>query len=617
MRKASLIQNLFNLESCKEFQEYTGNWSIDLTLPEAQKLTQHIEGFSTSTTPFNLAIIHTYTSELLDPWFDFHAAINGINLNTYHAPYGMNILEAEPGSRLVQHRPDLTLFMLRREDLHPQLKNPLSGLTRQEQEILQEEAIDHLIQIISQFRKNISGRIAVCILPAIFPSELGIYCVQNQQSETFWWPNIKQRLSRRLTDQFESAFIFDLDTLLIELGQINFFDLRYWYTSRFPFKPMAANEFARKILDIICVILKSKTKVIVLDADNTLWGGIIGEDGIDGIALGPDYPGNAYMDFQRRILDYRERGFVLALCSKNNYEDVIEVLNTHPHQLLKEQTFSAMRINWASKHVNLMSLAEELNLGLDSFIFVDDSDYECDLVRKELPQVHVIQTPKKPVDIPRCLDYTGRLEILSLTQEDKIKGELYRQEHNRKSLLQHVNQSGGSVDDYLASLQMSMVIELNPSNRVIRLAQLSQKTNQFNLTTKRYTEQEIQDIINSNNWLVASFSLKDCYGESGVVGLITINIDKTKAYIDTFLMSCRVIGRKAETVFFEAIMQYLLESGICYVFAEYKPTLKNRLVADFYKDHQFSEVEQYHFSRSLSDSPPLSSDSFPIITAFC
>ena len=174
-------------------------------------------------------------------------------------------------------------------------------------------------------------------------------------------------------------------------------------------------------MDLGVVLKFPKAKVIVLDADNTLWGGIIGEDGIDGIALGSDYPGNAFLQFQRRLLDYQQRGFILALCSKNNAADVDQVLKQHPHQLLRDEHFAARRVNWLPKPDNLVSLAEELNLGLDSFIFVDDSDHECAAVRQRLPQVEVVRTPSRPIDIPGCLEHVSRLEVLSLTAEDMVK----------------------------------------------------------------------------------------------------------------------------------------------------------------------------------------------------
>jgi len=299
------------------------------------------------------------------------------------------------------------------------------------------------------------------------------------------------------------------------------------------------------------------------------------------------------------------------MCSKNNEQDVFEVLRNHPHQLLRESHFSALRINWKPKHENLLSLANELNLGLDSFIFIDDSDYECGIIRRELPQVQVIQTPTKPIEIPDCLDYLNRLEILNLTKEDKNKTRMYAEERQRRDLQQKVQ--GDGVEKFLSSLNMEMKIEINSSTEIGRLAQLTQKTNQFNLTTRRYSEQQIQEFIDADDWLVASFRLSDIFGDSGIVGLALIqNTNSTHVTIDTLLMSCRVIGRNAESAFIEGLMEYIAKKGVDYVKAEYIPTFKNTLVADFYVNHQFSQHDNHTFTRSLKEKPPLAINCFSI-----
>jgi len=614
-RKNSLIDQLLHIDSPREIQESSSNWTISLTLPEAQKLTRHIQSIASAQQEFRIGIIHSYTSDLLDPWLTFHAAIQEINLLTYHAPYGMNVMESQTGSGLLRHQPDLTLFMLQREDLHPALKYPISKLDHAQQTEVCQQSIGHVLGVLSQFRGNLKGRFALTLLPSLFDAELGLYDAQYPYSESAWWSSFKKALAQQIDTHLDATLFLDLDTLLLDIGRNNFFDSRYWYSSRFPFKPQAANEFCRQLIDIATVDLTPKLKVIVLDADNTLWGGIIGEEGMSGIALGPDYPGNVFTDFQRRLLGFNERGFILALCSKNNHQDVIEVLQNHPHQILREANFSAMRINWKPKHENLISLAQELNLGLDSFIFIDDSDYECGIVRRELPQVQVIQTPKKPIEIPFCLEHISRLQVLNLTTEDKNKTQLYTQEQQRRSLHQKIELDGGGIDKYLASLQMQMTIYLNPASQVKRLAQLTQKTNQFNLTTRRYNERQIQEFIDSEDWLVASFSLADTFGDSGIVGLILVhNMSRTHVVIDTFLMSCRVIGRQAESAFFEAIMQYLSRQGITDIQGEYIPTNKNQLVAQFYPEHLFSQNEKNCYDRSLLQSPPVNPNTYPIET---
>jgi len=389
-----------------------------LSLPQAQQLTSRLEELEPPTHTLRLGIVHTYTSELLDPWLGLAASVQGLALEVYHAPYGVTVQEAREDSGLVTHRPDVTLFLLRRDDLHPRLARPLVGLAPRDQEVLREEVMTRFSHMIGQFRRFKIGRLAVSLLPAAAPLGLGMYDSMSDRSENTWWATLKADIGQFLRRSVKSSVFLDLDDAAMECGRAAFFDRRLWYSARFPFAPEAAREVARRVLAIGALAKLPTAKVLVLDGDNTLWGGILGEDGFEGIALGPDYPGNAFMDFQRRLLDFQQRGFILALCSKNNEADVDQVLKDHPHQVLRDEHFAARRVNWIPKPDNLISLAEELNLGLDSFIFVDDSDHECAAVRHRLPQVEVIQTPARPTDVPGCLDRVARLEVLLLTEED-------------------------------------------------------------------------------------------------------------------------------------------------------------------------------------------------------
>ena len=610
------IDKFLSINSQREFMEQPTNWYKDFTLPEAQSLTKHLEQLSPSKHVFRLGLIHTYTSDLLDPWFNFHAAIQGIDLCTYHAPYGMNIMESQTNSGLFNHNPDLTLFLLTQEDLHPEFVTSFPDLNNEHKASIIEETVKYVLGILTKFRSNIPGQIVLTILPRIQPVALGLYDAQTSHSENVWWTSLKEAIASELADKIESSMFLDMDQVLIELGRSQFFDLRFWYTSRFPFTTQAANEFAKRVLSLATISKFPKAKVIVLDADNTMWGGIIGEDGINGIALGPEYPGNTYVDFQRRILDYQKRGFILAICSKNNSDEVMDVLENHPHQVLRTHHFATKRINWLPKHENIISISEELNLGMDSFIFVDDSAHECAAVRSQLPQVQVIQTPSKPVDIPSCLEQVSRLEILSLTKEDLQKTQLYAQEIQRRNLQDSISTSGGSIDAYLTSLEMKMNICFDAKEHISRLAQLTQKTNQFNLTTRRYDEKQLMHFIESEHLLVCSFSLKDIFGDSGIVGLaIFKNTHLHETEIDTFLMSCRVIGRQAESAFLLSILDHLASNGITNIVASYSKTAKNSLVENFYKDHGFTLEEDGLYRRNLIESP-LDMDQLPPIDIF-
>lgn len=584
-----------------------------LNLPQAQTLASHAAALLPETQPLRLAVVHTYTSDLLDPWLGLSAALEGLSVQTYHAPYGLALQEAEPGSALLAHQPDITLLMLRREDLHPDMALPVTGLSAEQRDALRQACLAQLADVVGRFRAQPVGQIVLSLLPALTPSTLGLYDAQSEASEAAWWAQVRSDIAAWIRSACPSTLLLDLDEVAHQVGRAQFFDRRYWHSAQFPFTAVAAREFTRRIMAVGTVLKTPKAKVIVLDADNTLWGGVIGEDGMDGIALGPDYPGSAYVEFQRRILDFQQRGFILAMCSKNNAADVDEVLQKHPHQVLREGHFAARRVNWVPKPDNLVSLAEELNLGLDSFIFVDDSDHECAAVRERLPQVQVVQVPGRAVDVATCLDQVSRLEVLALTREDLEKTAMYAQERQRRELIEGAAAAGAVGGDYLARLGMKMCVTLAPLPHLARLSQLTKKTNQFNLTTRRYDEHQMQAFMTSSEWLVADFSLADKFGDSGIVGLAMFRISAPgAAELDTFLMSCRVIGRQAESAFLNALLRVLTERGVHEVLADYIPTAKNPLVKDLLPQHGFTLRADGRYVRQLQVHPAQPASAFPI-----
>lgn len=601
---------LLEADSLADIKQQLATINEDLTLPQAQKLTQRIRAVASTDaqTELRLGIVHTYTSDLLDPWLNLEAGLAGFELDTYHGPYGVTLQETLTPSGLITHKPDITLILMRWTDLHPDLSNPLVTYDAGQQAEIADEALTHLTDLLSRFRQAVDGQVVMSLLPSMSSPDLGLYDALAENSAQAWRSNFKQSLATVIRDQLPGTSLLDLDESLQDIGRRNYFDARLWHSSQFPFKPVAARDLCHRVMRIGTSLKRTKAKVIVLDADNTLWGGIIGEDGMTGIGIGPDYPGSAFVEFQKHLLTLQQRGFILAMCSKNNPEDVQEVLDNHPHQILKDKHFAAKRVNWEPKTQNLRSLADELNVGLDSCIFVDDSNYECLAVRQELPQVEVIQTPSKPLQVPGCLDDVARLEVLSLTSEDKRKTQMYAEQRQRREL----ETASTDLDSYLKTLGMKMQIGIDDANNLPRLAQLTQKTNQFNLTTRRYTEADVQGFLDAPDWLVAHFSLTDVFGDSGIVGEAMIQIDARTARLDNLLMSCRVIGRQAESAFLAALLRRLAEQGVTEIHAEYFPTQKNQLVKDFLTDHGFIAESENSFKRSFSHQPPEETHDFPI-----
>lgn len=605
-------EKLLSTESLAQLRAELGAGRVPAGPAQAQQVTAHAKALLAPSQALRIGFVHTYTSDLLDPWMAMSGAVQGLDVVCHHAPYGLALQEASAQSALVQFQPHVTVLLLQREDLHPGLSRPITGLGKEGQAQMRAQALQRVQEIVSLFREHKVGQMVVSFLPRLAGPTLGLYDAQAETSESVWWATFKAEFGQWLRSSVPSSLFLDLDEVLLDVGRAGFFDKRFWYSARFPFASAAARELSRRLVAVGMAVVRPKAKVLVLDADNTLWGGVIGEDGMDGIKLGPDYPGNVFVDFQRRILDLQQRGLILAMCSKNNAADVDEVLKQHPHQVLRDEHFAARRVNWVPKADNLSSLAKELNLGLDSFIFVDDSDHECAAVRHALPQVEVVQVPSRATEVATCLDQVARLEILSLTSEDLAKTEMYAQDRRRRELM---DDTGGAAagGDYLQRLAMKMTVRFDAAANLTRLAQLTQKTNQFNLSTKRYDEAQLKQMLQEEEWWVADFSLADVFGDSGVVGLALVQLRAPGlAHIDTFLMSCRVIGRTAEDAFLNTLLRRLAERGVETVTAEYIATAKNDLVKSFLPDRGFQPAEAGQFQRDLLRAPPQAETEFPI-----
>ena len=361
------------------------------------------------------------------------------------------------------------------------------------------------------------------------------------------------------------------------------------YLSQSFFRGAFLKVYAERIARVSRALKGKSKKCIVLDCDNTLWGGIIGEDGIEGIKLDRNtYPGKVFYDFQKSVMYLFNRGVLVALCSKNNEEDVWEVLRNHPHSLLKKENFSTYRINWEDKAKNLVEIANELNIGLDSFIFVDDSEIECGWISQSLPEVEVLKVPKKLFLYPQLLFKDGWFDSLSHSEEDKQRNLMYQSEVQRKRSVQQFQ----NIDDYLESLNLIIKVHLITAEEIPRVSQLTQKTNQFNLTTRRYSEAQIQTTMENTNNEIYTLSVVDKFGDSGLTGVLILKIEEGCAGIDTLLLSCRVLGRKVEFEFVRQCFGMIEKRWNPELWsAEYIPTAKNHQVESFWEKFQFSVKE--------------------------
>ena len=372
--------------------------------------------------------------------------------------------------------------------------------------------------------------------------------------------------------------VADLAGALSRVGIDRAVNLQNELVMRMPYTAAAMPAIVGEYTRVIRERFLPRKKVLVIDADNTLWRGVVGEDGIDGIDVGSEYPGSVFATFQRSLLAARRSGLVLALVSKNNLADVREVFEKRTMPLAWDH-FTAVRVNWTRKSENIASLASELELGLDSFVFIDDNPFELEEVSTALPAVTCLRFDwRKPNEaLPLLFRQTG-LSSWAVTEEDLRKAEQYAEEAGRRA----IRESVGSIDDYIKSLNIRLYVGCNRGSALVRIAQLTNKTNQFNLTTRRYSEAEIRQAMDAGH--VYDFRVVDRFGDMGIVGVVIVRSGE----IETFLMSCRALGREVEGNMLAHVC--VRHSGEP-LRARYLPTTKNAMVADFYDRNGFSLIE--------------------------
>ena len=380
--------------------------------------------------------------------------------------------------------------------------------------------------------------------------------------------------------RFPNVTLVDVDSAITAVGAAQAFDWRFYFRGKAPYAVALLDELARNVVAATRAFGGYYRKVLVLDCDNTLWGGVIGEDLIGGIALDPfDYPGNVYWRIQNEVAALERRGVLICLCSKNNAADVDEVLARHPHMVVKDAAVVLKFVNWDDKVANLRRIATELDVSLDSLVLVDDSAFECESVRQQLPMVRTIQVPATLSEYPRAFDAVKRLFLAAgVTEESAAKTAQYRQ----RAVASSTRVAYNSHEDYLRSLGLKVAVSRNAEGRIARISELAMKSNQFNVTTRRYTQAQMLDVMRNPDAAVYSFEVSDRFGDAGLTGVVIVFYADAVATVDTFLMSCRVIGRGIEAAVWSHVLSAAERRGATGVRAEYVPTARNALVADFF-----------------------------------
>lgn len=525
-------------------------------------------------------IVRNFTIEPIEPLLLLAGYRAGLHLEVTYSGY--EPANEQPSSWSSQ-APDVFFVALRLEELAPALTSDFLDIEAAAAPDLFEGVVDHVRALLSRIRAHSQAAIIVQNFVLPLAPAAGLADSQDPWGQL----SIVRRLNLEMVElvgSIDGAHLLDVDHLFARLGYDLCRDDRGARTSDSPLSQAALRALADSQVRHLRALSGAAIKCVVVDCDNTLWGGVIGEDGIDGIELGPSGVGRRHYDLQRRLLDLRRRGLVLAISSKNEEEDVLSVLRTHPDCLLRESDFAAMRVNWEDKASQIEAIADELNLGLGHFAFIDDNPVECDWVRGRLPEVRVLQWPDDlGSGVP---DDLGLFDSLALSEEDRTRTEMYRAEAGRRASLEQV----ASVEDHLRSLQMVATVGVARAEQLARLSQLTAKTNQFNLTTRRHDLAKLKAFSTDPGTRLISLELSDRFGSSGLVGCAALVVDGEVATIDTLLLSCRVIGRGAEELMVGRLAELASEMGASTLVGEYVPSARNAQVADFYPRLGFVEA---------------------------
>jgi FkbH-like protein len=538
-------------------------------------------------TKFKLAILRSFTVEPIVPPLRAEAFAYGIDLEVHVGDFNTYIQDMlDNQSSLYRFAPNAVALAVRADQAAPELWRDFADLAPEAAQQAAERVVRGYEQWIGAFRKHSQAALIIHSLERPSSPSLGVL---DDQSETRQSGLIRQinRELRRIAEGFHGVYVLDYDALVARHGSERWNDERKWLMARLPIAAGYLLHMAREWMRFIMPLSGRTAKVLVVDLDNTLWGGVIGEDGMTGIKVGPEYPGAAYQALHRALLDLSRKGILLAVCSKNNLDDAMEALEKHPGMLVRPKHFAAMRINWTDKAQNLREIAQELNVGMDSLAFLDDNPFEREQVRAALPEVTVIDLGKDPLEYASAVRNCAVFERLTLSSEDQQRTEMYAAQKQRAGAEQNFQ----SKEDFFRFLEQEAELEPVSDLTLARVAQLTQKTNQFNLTTRRYTEPEIAKMAKKPEWHIFSIRVRDRFGDHGLVGVAIAHDDGDQCEVDTFLLSCRVIGRTVETALLAHLAESAAQRGRKRLVGWFLPTKKNAPARDFYEQHGFNRQE--------------------------
>jgi FkbH-like protein len=551
------------------------NTSIDfLQTAKLDKIVQQcgddLRAALTRTRPMKLALLGSSTLTHLVPAIRMAALRRGFWLDVFEGDYGMYHHElADPSSALYTFQPDVVLLAL--DAQHIAGGNGASA----------EHSLANLTACWKLAQEQLGATVIQQTVLPVFAPLLG----NNEQRFPLSPFSIVAEVNHRLRQQAPQAgvHLLSLDTLTQDEGLKTWHDPALWHRSKQEVSPRMAPLYGDHVGRLLAALRGLSYKCLVLDLDNTLWGGVIGDDGLEGILLGQGHAvGEAHTAFQHYAKELAGRGVILAVCSKNDDANARAAFERHPEMLLRIKDIACFIANWQDKATNLRTIAETLNIGLDSLVFADDNPFERNLIRQELPMVAVPELPEDPALYASTIAGAGYFESLSVNKEDLERGQQYQLNAERNRL----RESSTDMAGFLRGLEMQLIWSPFDSVGLSRITQLINKSNQFNLTTRRYTETEVAELIGQPECLTLQLRLTDRFGDNGIIAIIigrpAHGSETDVLELDTWLMSCRVLGRQVEEATLELIVKQAKLLGARRIAGFYLPTAKNGMVKDHY-----------------------------------
>ena len=559
-------------------------------MPKENSLSDYINKSNKITKVFDrkirVSLLSSFTINGLSEILKVKSTERGISCMVYEAPYNQYSQEIlNKKSNLYKFLPDITFLILDTRNIFSEIFRFPYSISHLERAKIIENKINEIKNLLDKYIENSNSKIIITKLniPSFSPN--GIF----ESKTEYGFHNMIEDFNKQITKIYlnsENVFVYDFDKFITKNGEDNVFNYSQFFFGDLKISMDFLPTFGQDLMKYVIAYLGLTKKCIVLDLDNTLWGGIIGEDGFNGIKLGPEPPGNAFMEFQRVLLSLHQRGIILAINSKNNYEDAIKVIKEHPYMILKEEHFAAMRINWKDKVTNMKELVQEINIGSDSIVFIDDDPVNREFVKSIFPEILVVDISNDPSSYVSIIENIIDFSVLKITEEDKNRGKMYF----KQKIINELEESTPDLQTFLSQLDLKITIKEVDKFSLPRVSQLILKTNQFNLTTKRYQELDIEKMIHDPNFIVGCVQVEDKFGDNGITGVFIIKKENDEEWIiDTFLMSCRIMGRGIE----QGIMTYIKNKAkndkIKKIKADFFQTQKNKPIENFLPNCEFKE----------------------------